>query len=214
MIDIFFDNLLNTNNLNTLLFYNPYAKLHFTSLVVSHFKKTVYIDLDTAFTAFQKTNLNLFPPIKKNNCTLYTLDEGELKSKINNIIREIPYNNLVIIDSINSLYHLSYRNIYTNNNLFKEIIHTQHTLSNFLMVLLHYCKSLSIPLLVTCMLKDRQKINNIETWTRKPVNRRFFEKKSKTILYTDINFSKLILEILSHDTMHHQTLILKDLSYD
>ena len=213
MIDIF-DNLFDVNNLNTLLFHNSYAKLYFTSLAILHFNKTIYIDLDTTFTAFCKTNLKLFPDLQDKKFTLYTLDEDELEYKMYSMVSNIPSNNLVIIDSINSLYYLSYKNLDTTINLFKEITYTQNTISNFLMLLLSYCKSFSIPILVTCMLKRRQKMNNHETWIKKPVNHRFFEKKSKTIFYIDIYSSKLILEILSHNSIPHQTLILKDIILD
>ena len=213
MIDIF-DNLFDVNNLNTLLFYNSFAKLYFTSLSVLHFNKTIYIDLDTTFTAFYKTNLKLFSDLQNKKFTLYTLDQNELEYKIYSIVSSIPSHKLVIIDSINSLYNLSYQNIDTNINLFKEITYTQNTISNFLMLLLSYCKSFSIPILVTCMVKRKQKIHPFETWIKKPVNPRFFEKKSKTLLYVDISFSKLILEILSHNFIPNKTLVLKDITFD
>ena len=49
--------LLTIGGLNTLLFYNPYAKLCFTSTITSYFKKTTYLDFDTTYTAYTKSNL-------------------------------------------------------------------------------------------------------------------------------------------------------------
>ena len=50
-------NLLTIDGLNTLLFYNPYAKLCFTSTITSYFRTTTYLDFDTTYTAYIRSKL-------------------------------------------------------------------------------------------------------------------------------------------------------------
>lgn len=54
-----YNDILSTNGLNTLIFNNPYAKLCFTTMLASQYRKIIYIDLDTTFTAYFKAGLLL-----------------------------------------------------------------------------------------------------------------------------------------------------------
>lgn len=147
--------LLTTSGLNTLLFYNPYAKLCFTSTITSYFRKTTYLDFDTTYTAYTKSDL-----IKNyvlNDISLFTPNEGELESLITKIVSNISNSSLLIIDSLNSFYNLYYKKI--DMESLKGISTIQHTLSNFLMILLKFCQSLRIPILVTNMMRYGKRRN-------------------------------------------------------
>src|SRR3954454_4975007 len=54
-----YNDILSTNGLNTLIFNNPYAKLCFITMLTSQYRKIIYIDLDTTFTAYVKAGLLL-----------------------------------------------------------------------------------------------------------------------------------------------------------
>jgi hypothetical protein len=192
-------NLLNVDGLNTLLFYNPYAKLCFTSTITSYFNKTTYLDFDTTYTAYVRSNL-----IKNhtfNNTSLFTPSEGELELSINKILYSISNSSLLIIDSLNSFYNLYYKKIDIES--LKGISNIQHTLSNFVMILLKLCQSLSIPILVTSMIRYRKKKEWIKTFT----NRRLLQNKSTVILFVEMQSNNMIfLDIITHPTLLPTTL--------
>ena len=194
-------NLLNVDGLNTLLFYNPYAKLCFTSTITSYFNKTTYLDFDTTYTAYVRSNL-----IKNytfNNISLFTPSEGELELSINKILYSISNSSLLIIDSLNSFYNLYYKKIDIES--LKGISNIQHTLSNFVMILLKLCQSLSIPILVTSMIRYRKKKEWIKTFT----NRRLLQNKSAVILFVEMQSNNMIfLDIITHPTLLPTTLTL------
>ena len=195
--------LLTIGGLNTLLFYNPYAKLCFTSTITSYFKKTTYLDFDTTYTAYTKSNL-----IKNstfNDISLFTPNEGELESLITNIVSNISNSSLLIIDSLNSFYNLYYKKIDIES--LKGISTIQHTLSNFLMILLKFCQSLRIPILVTNMMRYRK----MEKWIKTPTNKRFLQKKSTVILFVELlSQNMFFLDIITHPTLLPTTLTLNN----
>jgi len=195
--------LLTIGGLNTLLFYNPYAKLCFTSTITSYFKKTTYLDFDTTYTAYTKSNLIKNSTL--NDISLFTPNEGELESLITNIVSNISNSSLLIIDSLNSFYNLYYKKI--DMESLKGISTIQHTLSNFLMILLKFCQSLRIPILVTNMMRYRKK----EKWIKTPTNKRFLQKKSTVILFVELlSQNMLFLDIITHPTLLPTTLILNN----
>jgi len=200
-LDNIISNLLNVDGLNTLLFYNPYAKLCFTSTITSYFNKTTYLDFDTTYTAYARSNL-----IKNytfNNISLFTPSEGELELSINKILYSISNSSLLIIDSLNSFYNLYYKKIDIQS--LKGISNIQHTLSNFVMILLKLCQSLSIPILVTSMIRYRKKKEWIKTFT----NRRLLQNKSTVILFVEMQSNNMIfLDIITHPTLLPTTLTL------
>lgn len=200
-MDNIISNLLNVDGLNTLLFYNPYAKLCFTSTITSYFNKTTYLDFDTTYTAYARSNL-----IKNytfNNISLFTPSEGELELSINKILYSISNSSLLIIDSLNSFYNLYYKKIDIES--LKGISNIQHTLSNFVMILLKLCQSLSIPILVTSMIRYRKKKEWIKTFT----NRRLLQNKSTVILFVEMQSNNMIfLDIITHPTLLPTTLTL------
>ena len=200
-MDNIISNLLNVDGLNTLLFYNPYAKLCFTSTITSHFNKTTYLDFDTTYTAYVRSNL-----IKNytfNNISLFTPSEGELELSINKMLYSISNSSLLIIDSLNSFYNLYYKQIDIES--LKGISNIQHTLSNFVMILLKLCQSLSIPILVTSMIRYRKKKEWIKTFT----NRRLLQNKSTVILFVEMQSNNMIfLDVITHPTLLPTTLTL------
>lgn len=194
-------NLLTIGGLNTLLFYNPYAKLCFTSTITSYFRKTTYLDFDTTYTAYIRSNL--IKNYSLNDIYLFTPSEGELESSINKILSDISNSSLLIIDSLNSFYNLYYKKI--DMESLKGISNIQHTLSNFLMILLKLCKSLKIPILVTSMIRYRKKKEWIKTFT----NKRLLQNKSTVILFVEIqNENMFFLDIITHPTLLPTTLTL------
>jgi hypothetical protein len=96
--------LLTIGGLNTLLFYNPYAKLCFTSTITSYFRKTTYLDFDTTYTAYTKSNL--IKNYNLNDISLFTPNEGDLESLITNIVSNISNSSLLIIDSTVSIIYI------------------------------------------------------------------------------------------------------------
>jgi hypothetical protein len=195
--------LLTIGGLNTLLFYNPYAKLCFTSTITSYFKKTTYLDFDTTYTAYTKSNLIKNSTL--NDISLFTPNEGELESLITNIVSNISNSSLLIIDSLNSFYNLYYKKIDIES--LKGISTIQHTLSNFLMILLKFCQSLRIPILVTNMMRYRK----MEKWIKTPTNKRFLQKKSTVILFVELlSQNMFFLDIITHPTLLPTTLTLNN----
>lgn len=193
--------LLTIGGLNTLLFYNPYAKLCFTSTITSYFRKTTYLDFDTTYTAYTKSNL--IKNYTLNDISLFTPNEGELESLITNIVSNISNSSLLIIDSLNSFYNLYYKKI--DMESLKGISTIQHTLSNFLMILLKLCHSLEIPILVTSMIRYRKKKEWIKTFT----NKRLLQKKSSVILFVEMqNENMFFLDIITHPALLPTTLTL------
>jgi hypothetical protein len=198
-----FDNLLIKGSLNTLLFYDPYAKLCFASTLTSLFKKTIYIDFDTTFTAYANSGFILKDPNK--SVLVFTPDEGEFEFLLQKIILNVTDTSLIIIDSLNSFYNLYYKKI--DSNYFKGISSVQHILSNFLMLLLKYCNSLNIPILVTSMMRYKNK----ENWVRMPSNRRFLQKKSDVIFYVEmLDEDNICINISVHPFLDVKKVIVKN----
>lgn len=193
--------LLTIGGLNTLLFYNPYAKLCFTSTITSYFRKTTYLDFDTTYTAYIRSKL--IKNYTLNDVSLFTPYEGELELSINKILSNISNSSLLIIDSLNSFYNLYYKKI--DMESLKGISNIQHTLSNFLMILLKFCQSLRVPILVTNMMRYRKK----EEWIKTPTNKRFLQKKSAVMLFVELlSQNMLFLDIITHPTLLPTTLTL------
>jgi hypothetical protein len=94
--------ILSTRGLNTLMFSDPYAKLCFVAHLASQFEKTIYVDLDTMFTAY----LNAGLVHAKNSVDVYLPSEGMLAPMIKDVLASMSASSLVIFDSVNSFYSL------------------------------------------------------------------------------------------------------------
>src|SRR6266513_623390 len=101
-----YNDILSPNGLNTLTFHDPYAKLCFTAMLASQCRKLVYIDLDTAFTAYVKAGLLL-----NNIIEIYIPREGRFESILTDIISSMSDSSIVIFDSVNSFYNMYYKKI-------------------------------------------------------------------------------------------------------
>jgi hypothetical protein len=201
-----YDDIVSTDGLNTLIFNDPYAKLCFTSMLASKYQKIIYIDLDTAFTAYVSAGL-LLKNINNadNTIKIYLPSEGHFESLMMDIIDSMPGSSIVIFDSVNSFYNMYYKKIDIHSG--HGISNLNHLLSIFLMLLLKYGKILNIPILVTSMI--RYKKDN--KWVQSPASRRLLQKKSIVKLNVSIiNEGDLSVQIITHPLLNSKTIIFQN----
>ena len=182
-----FQKILSSRGLNTLIFTDPYAKLCLTSLLSSLYKKTLYIDLDTAFTAYLQSDL-IMPAGK---VVAYLPSDGQLVPMLKDAISSMDKDSLVVLDSINSFYSL----FKTNE---KNLGSLNHLLSVVLMLLVRRGSDLGAPVLATSMLRYRQ----TRGWVQSPASKRFLQNKSAVKMKVDRKGTgELLLTVLEHEEM-------------
>jgi hypothetical protein len=206
MLSSAYDDIVSADGLNTLTFNDPYAKLCFTSMLASKYQKVIYIDLDTAFTAYVSAGLLLKnmsnPP---DTIKIYLPSEGQFESLMMDIIDSLPDSSIVIFDSVNSFYNMYYKKIDIHSG--HGISNLNHLLSIFLMLLLKYGKYLNIPILVTSMI--RYKKDN--KWVQSPASKRLLQKKSIVKLNVSIiNGRDLSVQIITHPLLNSKTIIFQN----
>ena len=206
MLSIAYDDIVSADGLNTLTFNDPYAKLCFTSMLASKYQKVIYIDLDTAFTAYVNAGLLLKnmsnPP---DTIKIYLPSEGQFESLMMDIIDSLPDSSIVIFDSVNSFYNMYYKKIDIHSG--HGISNLNHLLSIFLMLLLKHGKYLNIPILVTSMI--RYKKDN--KWVQSPASKRLLQKKSVVKLNVSIiNERDLSVQIITHPLLNSKTIIFQN----
>jgi hypothetical protein len=201
-----YDDIVSTDGLNTLTFNDPYAKLCFTSMLASKYQRVIYIDLDTAFTAYVSAGLLLKNMSKSpNTIKIYLPSEGQFESLMMDIIDSLPNSSIVIFDSVNSFYNMYYKKIDIHSG--HGISNLNHLLSIFLMLLLKYGKYLNIPILVTSMI--RYKKDN--KWVQSPASKRLLQKKSIVKLNVSIiNERDLSVQIITHPLLNSKTIIFQN----
>jgi hypothetical protein len=201
-----YDDIVSADGLNTLIFNDPYAKLCFTSMLASKYQKIIYIDLDTAFTAYVSAGLLLKNMNNANNTIkIYLPSEGQFESLMMDIIDSMPSSSIVIFDSVNSFYNMYYKKIDIHSG--HGISNLNHLLSIFLMLLLKYGKILNIPILVTSMI--RYKKGN--KWVQSPASKRLLQKKSIVKLNVSIiNERDLFVQIITHPLLNSKTIIFQN----
>jgi hypothetical protein len=206
MLSTAFDDIVSANGLNTLTFNDPYAKLCFTSMLASKYQKVIYIDLDTAFTAYVSAGLLLKNMSNSpNTIKIYLPSEGQFESLMMDIIDSLPDSSIVIFDSVNSFYNMYYKKIDIHSG--HGISNLNHLLSIFLMLLLKYGKYLNIPILVTSMI--RYKKDN--KWVQSPASKRLLQKKSIVKLNVSIiNERDLSVQIITHPLLNSKTIIFQN----
>jgi hypothetical protein len=206
MLSIAYDDIVSADGLNTLTFNDPYAKLCFTSMLASKYQKVIYIDLDTAFTAYVSAGLLLKNMSNSpNTIKIYLPSEGQFESLMMNIIDSLPDSSIVIFDSVNSFYNMYYKKIDIHSG--RGISNLNHLLSIFLMLLLKYGKYLNIPILVTSMI--RYKKDN--KWVQSPASKRLLQKKSVVKLNVSIiNERDLSVQIITHPLLNSKTIIFQN----
>jgi hypothetical protein len=206
MLSSAYDDIVSADGLNTLTFNDPYAKLCFTSMLASKYQKVIYIDLDTAFTAYVSAGLLLKNMSNSpNTIKIYLPSEGQFESLMMDIIDSLPDSSIVIFDSVNSFYNMYYKKIDIHSG--HGISNLNHLLSIFLMLLLKYGKSLNIPILVTSMI--RYKKDN--KWVQSPASKRLLQKKSVVKLNVSIiNERDLSVQIITHPLLNSKTIIFQN----
>ncbi|HYY51085.1 MAG TPA: hypothetical protein VE643_09450 [Nitrososphaeraceae archaeon] len=201
-----YDDIVSADGLNTLTFNDPYAKLCFTSMLASKYQKVIYIDLDTAFTAYVSAGLllkNMSNP--SDTIKIYLPSEGQFESLMMDIIDSLPDSSIVIFDSVNSFYNMYYKKIDIHSG--HGISNLNHLLSIFLMLLLKHGKYLNIPILVTSMI--RYKKDN--KWVQSPASKRLLQKKSIVKLNVSIiNENDLSVQIITHPLLNSKTIIFQN----
>lgn len=183
--------ILTTSGLNTLTFTDPYIKLKLTSLAAFEFKRTVYIDLDTAYSAYAGAGL-----IPTEGADIYLPSYGRFMACFTDAVKQINqrHHSLVILDSVSSFYSLYYspeKNIGLLNRLLYVLV----------MLLLRCGKDLQIPVLVTSMLRYR----NDKGWIQSPTARRLVEMKNAVRLSVEKSSEGQAVEILAHPNLEAGT---------
>ena len=206
MLSSAYDDIVSADGLNTLTFNDPYAKLCFTSMLASKYQKVIYIDLDTAFTAYVNAGLLLKNMSNSpNTIKIYLPSEGQFESLMMDIIDSLPDSSIVIFDSVNSFYNMYYKKIDVHSG--HGISNLNHLLSIFLMLLLKHGKYLNIPILVTSMI--RYKKDN--KWVQSPASKRLLQKKSIVKLNVSIiNERDLSVHIITHPLLNSKTIIFQN----
>lgn len=181
--------LLSARGLNTLLFSDPYAKLCFTSSLVSSLK-TVYIDLDTAFSAYLAAGI-----VNAKSVDVYLPSEGRFMAMFQEVVAHMPRYSLVILDSINSFYAVYYS--YYRRHEKRAGGSINHLLSVLLMLLVRQGVTHGIPVLATSMLRFRKEGG----WKQSPASRRLLQKKSACRMEVERAGNEIVLKVLEHDAI-------------
>lgn len=184
------DRILSRKGLNTLMFDDPYSKLGYISSLIQSFDKVVYIDLDTALTAYLRAGL-----VKCNRMDLYLPSEGRFAPILKDVLAAVQASSLVVFDSVNSFYSVYYD--YFSRQEQRAIGDLNHLLSVFLMLLLKQGISYSVPVLVTSMLRYRK----AGGWKQSPASRRLLQQKSATRMNARQSEDSILVEIIQHETI-------------
>jgi RecA/RadA recombinase len=181
--------LLSARGLNTLLFSDPYAKLCFTASLASS-AKTIYVDLDTTFSAYFAAGL-----INAKSIDVYLPSEGRFLALFQQALAKIPESSLVILDSINGLYSVYYSHYKKNERRAGGSIN--HMLSVFLMLLERQGVTHNVPVLATSMLRFRKEGG----WKQSPASRRLLQKKSACRMQVERTDDEIILKMVEHESL-------------
>jgi hypothetical protein len=198
-----YNDILSPNGLNTLTFNDPYAKLCFTAMLASQCRKLIYIDLDTAFTAYVKAGLLLKNIINfRQIIEIYLPREDRFEAILTDIINSMSDSSIVIFDSVNSFYNMYYKKINADSR--HRMSNFNHLLSIFLMLLVKHGVSLNIPILATSMIRYKKD----KEWVQSPASKRLLQKKSIVKLNVSIvNEGDLSVEIITHPILTPKTII-------
>jgi hypothetical protein len=201
-----YNDILSTEGLNWLTFTNPYAKLCFNIMLVSNLsdkqRNSIYIDMDTTFTAYMRSGLLL----KKSNHRFvdsYLPTEGNFETILKNVIRSMFKSSIVIFDSVNSFYNMYYKNL--NIETGYGISNLNHLLSVFLMLLVKHGVCLQVPVLVTSLIRLR----NGREWYQSAASKRILDRKSLVKLNVEVINDDIAVEILKHPNHAPQSIVCK-----
>jgi hypothetical protein len=173
-------------------------------------KKVIYIDLDTMFAAYAKSDLiSLLGNTKCSNKTIniYLPIEDRFESILKEVVEDMYDSSIVIFDSVNNFYNMYYKKIDINSG--RGLGNINHLLSIFLMLLLKHGIYLSVPILATSMIRYKK----YTEWIQTPTSRRLLHKKSIVKLNVEmINEDDLSLEIIAHPTRTSEKIIFQNLA--
>jgi hypothetical protein len=205
-----YNDILSTKGLNSLTYNDPYAKLCFTSMISSWCqKKVIYIDLDTMFAAYAKTDLILLSKNKKysnKTINIYLPTEDRFELILKDVIEDMYDSSIVIFDSINNFHNMYYKKIDIESG--RGFSNINHLLSIFLMLLLKHGIHLNVPILATSMLRYKK----YTEWIQSPASKRLLHQKSIVRLNVEmINEDDLSLEIIAHPTRTSEKIIFQNL---
>jgi hypothetical protein len=205
-----YNDILSTKGLNSLTYNDPYAKLCFTSMISSWAqKKVIYIDLDTMFAAYAKTDLILLLKNKKysnKTINIYLPTEDRFELILKDVIEDMYDSSIVIFDSINNFHNMYYKKIDIESG--RGFSNINHLLSIFLMLLLKHGTHLNVPILATSMLRYKK----YTEWIQSPASKRLLHQKSIVRLNVEmINEDDLSLEIIAHPTRTSEKIIFQNL---
>jgi hypothetical protein len=205
-----YNDILSTKGLNSLTYNDPYAKLCFTSMISSWCqKKVIYIDLDTMFAAYAKTDLILLSKNKKysnKTINIYLPTEDRFELILKDVIEDMYDSSIVIFDSINNFHNMYYKKIDIESG--RGFSNINHLLSIFLMLLLKHGTHLNVPILATSMLRYKK----YTEWIQSPASKRLLHQKSIVRLNVEmINEDDLSLEIIAHPTRTSEKIIFQNL---
>jgi hypothetical protein len=209
-VDTSYNDIFSTKGLNSLTYNDPYAKLCFTSMIASQCqKKVIYIDLDTMFAAYAKSDLILSLRNTKyinKTINIYLPTEDRFESILKEVIEDMYDSSIVIFDSVNNFYNMYYKKIDINSG--RGLGNINHLLSIFLMLLLKHGTYLNVPILATSMIRYKK----YTEWIKTPTSRRLLHKKSIVKLNVEmINEDDLSLEIIAHPTRTSEKIIFQNL---
>lgn len=142
-----------------MLFNDPYARLCFMTILLPHYQKVIYVDLDTTFTAY--INAELIFKDKKNTpgtIKIYLPNEGNFESLLLDVIGSMSSSSIVVFDSVNSFYNMYFKRIDIDSG--SGISNLNHIFSIFIMLMIKHATFLKIPVLVTSMFRYKKKANN------------------------------------------------------
>jgi len=126
---------------------------------------------------------------------IYTPSANEFEELLSDICSRINSDvALVIIDSLNSFYHL-YDGV--------KVSSLNHLLSSYVSLLLDHTSRLGSRLLVTSMMRQRKTTE----WILVPSNRRFIETKGGVILMVDLLDGALEINLLKHGKLKSRYLL-------
>lgn len=169
------------------MFTDPYAKLCFTARLASEFRRTIYLDLDTTFTAYLRAGF-----VRADGVDVYLPSEGTFISMLKDVLSSIESNDLVIFDSVNSFYSLF-------GLQEKSLGSLNHLLSILLMLLVRRGVDCRVPVLATSMLRYRHSAG----WIQSPTSRRLLQNKSAVRMKVDWQEPQdsMILTVLGHESI-------------
>ena len=199
-----YNDILSVKGLNTLLFNDPYARLCFMTILLPHYQKVIYVDLDTTFTAY--INAELIFKDKKNTpgtIKIYLPNEGNFESLLLDVIGSMSSSSIVVFDSVNSFYNMYFKRIDIDSG--SGISNLNHIFSIFIMLMIKHATFLKIPVLVTSMFRYKKKGKQ---WIQSFTSKRLLEKKSIVKFIVEMrNEDEISINIMRHPTIIPQTVI-------